>query len=160
MECLGQARAERPEEHAPNWRGGRRKEPAGYISVQASLVPSEFHVMLRNKKKNGGGDVLEHRLIMAQHLGRPLEVHEVVHHINGIKDDNRLENLELHSFHAHNGITMHERKEMNILKNGDELLIEKLNGIMLRLGILELRINNLESKVSEKESSFLTLPKE
>jgi hypothetical protein len=74
-----------------SWKGGRIKEK-GYVRVwvDASHPFYEMSVAL-----GGSHYILEHRLVMAQHLGRPLASFETVHHKNGIEDDNRIENLQL-----------------------------------------------------------------
>ncbi len=71
---------------AARWAGGRhQKEDNGYIWVYSPGHPYA----------TSGHRVYEHRLVMEAHIGRYLETDEHVHHKNGVKDDNRLENLEL-----------------------------------------------------------------
>ena len=67
-----------------NWKGGITKI-GEYVYVIAKEHP----------RKNSGGYVAEHRLVMETTLGRYLTPNEEVHHRNGIKDDNRIENLEI-----------------------------------------------------------------
>ena len=74
------------EDH-PGWKGGRKNQ-RGYILV---WIPAG-HPMAEMRSK--AGYILEHRLVMAERLGRVLAPEEIVHHKNGIKDDNRIENLE------------------------------------------------------------------
>lgn len=77
----------------PHWKGGRRRTSTGYILILVSK-DHPFYVMAR-KSGQSSRYIPEHRLVMAEHLGRQLLPSEKVHHKNGIKDDNRLENLEL-----------------------------------------------------------------
>lgn len=65
----------------------------GYIFVKAPNHPNV----------NGQGYVQEHRLVMEEMLGRYLGPNEIVHHINGIKDDNRQENLKMVTQRNHRG---------------------------------------------------------
>lgn len=72
---------------APGWKGGKTKSSSGYVLVQSPLHPAA----------QANGYVPEHRLAMEQIIGRPLLPEETVHHKNGIRTDNRPENLELWS---------------------------------------------------------------
>ena len=56
-----------------------------------------------------GNRILEHRHVMQQHLDRELLPHENVHHINGNREDNRLENLELWSTSQPSGQRVEEK---------------------------------------------------
>lgn len=77
--------------------GRATKNLNGYVYVKSHNHPN------RNKQDY----IKEHRLVMEKHLGRYLTREEVVHHINGIKNDNRIENLTVfkssgeHSAHHH-----------------------------------------------------------
>ena len=73
------------------WRGGRTLQK-GYVRIR---LHDDNH--LASSMRDAAGYVAEHRLVVAELLGRPLRADEQVHHINGDKADNRLTNLQLFS---------------------------------------------------------------
>jgi hypothetical protein len=83
------------------WKGGRSRTRDGYISISMPDHPSA--------SKNGL--ILEHRVVMESHIGRYLTSQECVHHKNFIKDDNRIENLELMTRSAHQSLHNRLKKE-------------------------------------------------
>lgn len=91
-----------PLSHA--WKGGRFHDQHGYVSVAVeTLTGRDRELALAMAPKSGRGRpyVREHRLVMARMLDRPLEPHEVVHHHNGVKDDNSPGNLFLKDQSSH-----------------------------------------------------------
>lgn len=81
-------RGPRPGAGHPGWKGGRRLDKNGYVLVY--VAGGHPHGRCRGQRF-----VLEHRLVMEQHLGRLLLPSEVVHHRDGDKQNNALSNLEL-----------------------------------------------------------------
>lgn len=68
------------------------------------------------RKSVNGQYVYQHRIVMEEYLGRSLETHEHVHHINHNKSDNRIENLEIIDsvLHGQKHLTPERAKEMSI----------------------------------------------
>lgn len=94
----GQCRPKnRKDEDHPSYRGSRRLDANGYVLVRLPRSHPFYGMTAADKC------IKEHRLVMAQHLGRPLRREETVHHINGDRQDNRIENLQLRIGHHGQG---------------------------------------------------------
>ncbi len=90
-------------EHHPNWKGGQRITKDGYIMVYQPEHP--------NAIKNY---ILEHRLIAEQTIGRLLKKSEIVHHLNGIRTDNRPSNLAVVTPKTHSNRTFIKQLQQRI----------------------------------------------
>lgn len=96
-------------ENNSSWKGGRRISEQGYVEIYMPSYP----------KAKPNGYVREHILVAEQMLGRPLKFFgirdsrtEVVHHINGIKTDNRPENLLVMCVNEHHKLHSATSKDM------------------------------------------------
>lgn len=92
------------------WKGGRVKDGQGYILIK--LQPNDFFYPMTKHD----GYVYEHRLIMAKFLKHCLLPWEIVHHKNGIRDDNRKENLQLLSTQSHHIIDTNTKRYIHQLE--------------------------------------------
>jgi len=84
----------------PNWKGGRIRNRSGYIEVYCPDHPVVAQRNLKAKQNASGychpdNYYEEHRLVAEKQLGRVLFPNEVVHHIDGNKENNQPENLEV-----------------------------------------------------------------
>lgn len=114
-------------EKSSQWKGGRIVCRYGYIHVR--VYPSDLYYSMVNNI----GYVAEHRLVMARHLGRPLERWEIVHHRHDRfpagsredKQDNRIENLELlPTKYSHNAVTVLEKEVRELRKSVAEITVK------------------------------------
>lgn len=109
------------------WKGGRHIDKRkGYI-VRWIPADSPYFSMVKGRK--GRQSVWEHRLVMAEFLGRPLESWEAVHHLNGIRDDNRIENLSLVDKRKHERGTRVKilEQEVRLLQWQVKVLTKRMN---------------------------------
>lgn len=80
----------------PRWKGGTFMTAGGYIRMYLLKEEKLSDIVVRISSNNKRKLVLQHHYVMAKFLGRPIDTYmESIHHKNGIRSDNRIENLEL-----------------------------------------------------------------
>jgi hypothetical protein len=115
-------------------KASRIKMRKAHLKVE-KRIDNNGYVLVYCPQKTGkklGQYVLEHRLIMEQKIGRYLKPGEIVHHKNGIKTDNRPNNLQLFSTMTEHIPSMQLQRIINKLKKENELLKKKIKKLQLK----------------------------
>lgn len=123
------------------WKGGKTLSPSGYVLVR---IDGKMH--------------LEHRVVMEEHLGRKLKPNEHVHHINHIKNDNRIENLQIidpiEHQKIHNELAISKSKLIELINNGYNITemsrVLNVSTTPIRKRINDYNLNDLYSSNANK----------
>lgn len=114
-------------ENHGSWKGGRHVNSGGYMQIRIPKDHPDYEFLepMLFGKDTDRYYILEHRMVMAKHLGRPLERWEHVHHRNGDKTDNRIENLTIVTAKTHRAIE-DAKKVIRQLREENEMLRREL----------------------------------
>lgn len=108
IEFLNRSEVRKGEKNS-NWKGGRKKTPNGYVQVH----------MPNHPRADKNGYVMEHIVVFEEVTGITVPCNCCVHHLNGIKGDNRIENLCMMEFGAHT--VMHHTGHKNSAETREKI---------------------------------------
>lgn len=124
----------RSEQSKKNMREAQRKTHNGGIRFNQGrgykqLIVDDYHPRKKNRK--GGNYIFEHILVVEKNIGRFLEKHEIVHHIDKNKQNNNIENLHLFSGK--------DNKETSQMHNAAHESLEQIAVELYKRGLVEFR---------------------
>lgn len=102
-------------ENNSNYKTGKTIDKDGYVRLNG---------IYNHPNSNKYGRIQEHRHLMSNHLGRALEAHELVHHIDGNKQNNSIENLKIVTNETHH-LEHNWGKNLKVSRWGDTLVAER-----------------------------------
>ena len=132
----GKTRPHLQKENSPNWKGGRYIDAHGYVMVH---VGKNLEV-----KSKWESYQKEHVVVMEEQLGRKLTKDECVHHIDGNRQNNKLENLVVIPSNKHHKITHYS--------------LQKIGYELVKTGLIQFDREACEYKAYEKLRELLGYP--